>query len=291
MKKFIYNIAVLAMGLFTATSCSPDFQGSEPGNDSKPAVTVYTYAAERPLNPENDMVMRVAANSKVNEAYYLIEKTEDAEARIASNMSTHMDYVVSNGTKIQDMKPGGIVDVNVTDLYGSYTISVVGVNNNEKCLGLAEFTGLEWIDVAEGTYYFSVLKKQGVIESTRTLLQVCKSDKNLYRFKDLFEKGYSLKFSLLPDFVGTDDGGNYTFIRVADQELPDSYKIDTYGGLRVRDIGYWQGSDAWVTEKGYQGGMYDSKGVFLCVQYRATTNNGASVNKSFSYGYDEFVVD
>ena len=105
--------------------------GTEPGTDSKPVVTVYQYEAQLPLSADNDVIIRVAANSSVESAYYLAEKAEEKTGR---NMSAeaYADYVVSNGKKIDNLSAGNPVDLAVTDMMGDYIITVVGVKGTTK---------------------------------------------------------------------------------------------------------------------------------------------------------------
>ena len=132
MKKnlFIYVLLFLLGGVATFTSCTVD-EGTEPGNDSEPSILIYQYAASRPNNPDNDVVLRFATNSKTESAYYLVEPTETKEANVASmGEEGYKDYVVSEGIKIEGASGSTTVDVVVTDLYGEYTITAVAVSYN-----------------------------------------------------------------------------------------------------------------------------------------------------------------
>lgn len=265
-------------------SCSAD-EGTEPGNDSEPSVVIYQYAASRPNNPDNDIVLRFAANSKTTEAYYLAEKTADKESHVASmGEEGYADYVVSNGTKIDGISGASDADVTIKDLYGAYTITAVAVCGSTKKASEATFTGLEWSDVVSGTYTFGASKNLIAalkLTSVKTVLQKCTTDDNLYRFKDVFGTGYSLKINLI-NYKGSDEDGTYQFFRVPVAETPFTY--GKYGAVGLRDVGYWQGSDAWVTDNGYESGMYADYNCFICVQYFVSAGN-------IGYGYDYFTVD
>jgi len=285
MKKNIYQlfIALLAFGFIT--SCVDD-EGTLPGNDSEPVATVYQYAPSRPYNADNDIIIRVAANDKTVEAYYLVEKTAD----ISMSESAYMDYVVSNGTKLAGISGESTADVILTNLFGDYTITVVAVGNGTKTSAKTTFSGLDWTDVATGTYYFAgsgftasaTANLQNLFgTSTPTVLQVCTTDSKLYRFKDVFGAGYSMKINMLT-LTGNDEDGEYTFFRIPVAETPAIY--GNYGTVSVRDIGYWQGSDAWVTDNGYESGMYGDYYCFLFIQYFVSAG-------SLGYGYDFFVPD
>ena len=67
------------MGLLIAasiTSCSEE-QGTNPGEDSRPAVIIYQYAPGEGYNADNDIKLRISANSQTQEAYYLCELTSE----------------------------------------------------------------------------------------------------------------------------------------------------------------------------------------------------------------------
>lgn len=285
MKRYINSLFAVVLATVALTTSCTEEEGTEPGNDSQPSVIVYQYAASRPNNPDNDIVLRFATNNKTSEAYYLVEKTEEKEAHVAS-MGTegYMDYIVSNGQKIEGASGESNVDVTITDLYGAYTITAVAVNGSKKTSSESTFTGLAWEDVATGTYRFgassSLINALG-LTTAPTTLQVCTTDNTLYRFEDVFGKGYSLKIRLI-DQTGKDDDGEYRYFRIPVAET--SFTYGNYGAVNVRDVGYWQGSDAWVTDNGYESGMYADHSCFLCIQYFVPAG-------SLGYGYDYFVAD
>ena len=283
MKKnlFIYVLLFLLGGVATFTSCTVD-EGTEPGNDSEPSILIYQYAASRPNNPDNDVVLRFATNSKTESAYYLVEPTETKEANVASmGEEGYKDYVVSEGIKIEGASGSTTVDVVVTDLYGEYTITAVAVSAKTKTSSETTFTGLDWNDVVSGTYYFDLGKNFIGVESAATVLQVCTTNPDLYRFKDVFGEGYSMKINLI-DYTGSDDNGTYRFFRIPAADTPFTY--GNYGAISVRDIGYWQGNDAFVTEGGYESGMYTNYDCFLYINYYVSAGY-------LDYGYDYFVAD
>ena len=262
MRKFINKLFAVVLATATITSCTVE-EGTVPGNDKDPNVVVYSYTAKKPYNEDNDVLLRLAFNSKVEEAYYLAEKATEKESKVASmGEQGYMDYVVSNGTKVADVTTEA--DLAITDLYGKYAITVVAVSGAKKASAVAEFTGLEWADVINGTYYFGV-KPDVTGESRATTLQVCTTDNTLYRFKDVFGKDSHMKFQLLPDYTGTDADGAYTYFRVPATDTPFTY--GNYGTVGVRDIGYWQGNTAWITDNGYESGMYEDYTCYIAVQY------------------------
>jgi len=279
MKNKIYRLFIGLFAFGSMISCNDDV-GTVPGNDANPQATIYQYKPARPYNADNDVVIRVAANNKTVEAYYLVQKTSDMGSM---DENAYMDYVVSNGTKIPDISGESTADITLTGLFGDYTITVVAVGNGTKTSAATTFSGLDWADVATGTYYFQAIANSAALfgGSTPTVLQVCTTIPTLYRFKDVFGAGYSMKINML-DITGSDEDGEYTFFRIPVAETPVTYS--SYGTVSYRDVGYWQGSDAFVTDNGYESGMYDDYSCFVCIQYFVTAGN-------MGWGYDFFIPD
>lgn len=284
MKKYISSIMVL-FALLAFTACSED-HGTTPGSDAKPSVTAYSYEVTAPLNPDNDVNVRFVFNNKTTEAYYLAEKTADKEARELTE-DAYAAYVVANGQELDledDLQSEGYIsDLVLTGLYGEYTITAVAVSGSTLSSASTTFTGLDWADVVEGTYYFSNPNTQfllGNITSRPTTLQVCTTDETLYRFKDVFSTGNHLKINLLPDYTATDADGTYTFFRVKDQKIGVQY-----GGqdVAVRDVGYWQGDDSFITDGGYESGMYEDYTCFIKVQLHIGSSN-------YGYNYYDYFI-
>ena len=279
MRKYINKLFAVVLATATITSCTVE-EGTVPGNDKEPNVVVYSYTAKKPYNEDNDVALRLAFNNKVESAYYLAEKASEKESKVATmGEEGYMDYVVSNGTKINEVASN--TDLTLTDMYGKYAITVVAVNGNKKASAVTEFTGLEWEDVVTGTYYFAV-RTAITGESSETTLQVCTSDNTLYRLKDVFGQDSHMKFQLLPDYTATDSYGTYTYFRIPAVDTP--YTYGSYGTVGVRDIGYWQGSSAWITDNGYESGMYEDNYCFFYIQYYCSGGN-------LGYNYEEFVPD
>jgi hypothetical protein len=279
MKKYIFKLFIMLFTFAGVTSCTVE-EGKEPGNDPNPVVTIYKYATSRPYNVDNDISLRFAVNNKTTDAYYIAEKTTDKESRIASSGEAgYMDYVVANGTKLS-LTEESYADVILTDLYGEYTITAVAVGSGTKSSASTVFTGLDWETKATGTYTFKV-RTAVTGTSAPTTLQVCTTDAKLYRFKDVFGAGYHMKIRLI-DQTGSDSDGEYTFFRIPAQETPFTYS--TYGTVNVRDIGYWQGSDAWITDNGYESGMYADYYCFIMIQYYVSAGN-------LGYNYEFFTPD
>lgn len=279
MKKYIYSLFAVLLATAAMTSCTAE-EGTVPGNDKDPNVVVYSYTAKKPYNEDNDVALRLAFNNQVESAYYLAEKASEKESRLASlGEEGYMDYVVSNGTKIGDVTSN--TDLTLTDMYGKYAITIVVANGTKKTFASTEFTGLEWADVVTGTYFFAV-NTSVTGESAPTTLQVCTTDNTLYRLKDVFGKDSHMKIQLLPDYTATDDDGTYTYFRIPATETPFTY--GNYGTVSVRDIGYWQGSSAWITDNGYESGMYEDYSCFFYIQYFVSKG-------SMGYKYEYFIPD
>lgn len=279
MKKYIYSLFAVLLVTAAMTSCTVE-EGTVPGNDKEPNVVLYSYTVKKPYNEDNDIALRLAFNNQVESAYYLAEKASEKDSRVASmGEDGYMDYVVSNGTKIGEVT--GNTDLTLTDMYGKYAITIVAVNGAKKASASTEFTGLEWNDVVTGTYYFAV-NTSVTGESRPTTLQVCTTDNTLYRLKDVFGQGSNMKFQLLPDYTAKDADGTYTYFRIPATETPFTY--GNYGTVSVRDIGYWQGSSAWITDNGYESGMYEDYSCFFYIQYFVSAG-------SLGYKYEYFVPD
>lgn len=280
MKKYIYNLFAVLLATAAMTSCTAE-EGTEPGNDAQPNVVMYQYTVKKPYNEDNDVTLRLAFNNQVESAYYLAEKATEKEARLASlGEEGYMDYVVSNGVKVASVAEDA--NITITDLFGKYAITAVAVSGSQKASASAEFTGLEWADVVSGTYHFAVRTDVTVIESSACTMQVCTTDNTLYRLKDVFGAGTAMKFQLLPDYVGKDADGTYTYFRIPAVETPFTY--GSHGNVSVRDIGYWQGSEAWITTNGYESGMYEDYSCFFYIQYFVSAGN-------LGYDYEFFVPD
>ena len=272
MKKYIYSTMFAFFGLVALTGCKEE-AGTEPGNDSNPVVTVYQYAAKPPQNPDNDCVIRVAANSAVQDTYYYVE-SEDAKNSRGLSDEAYADYVVSNGQKV-NVAPGTTEDVTITGLRGNNIITVVGVNGGQKSFASKAFKGLDWEDVANGTYYFFNSARLGV-ETAATTLQKCTNEEGLYQLKNVFGEGYSLKFRTTGD-KGSDDDGNFEVVSVAAQSTPFEY--GKYGQVSIRDVATWQNSDDYLDNA-----MYENGYCYFWVQYFVSAGN-------IGYGYDQFIPE
>lgn len=275
--KFLKYMTILAAAPMM-WACSAD-EGSEPGTDPNPAVTVYTYEPKAEgTNPDNDVDVRFVTNNKVTSLKYLVAPSAEIEATINNGGENALRAKVeSEGTAINNIE-GNYADVTLTGLFGEYTIAAVA---NGSTLGnLMTFTGLEWEKKKEGVF---VLGETGApiagIEEVEASLEVCTTDDTLYRIKDVFGTGTSLKMYML-DAQDEDPDGVYTMFRVRPTATPWTY--GDYGSVSVRDIGYWQGNEAFVTNPNYCSGMYEDCFIFFCIQWYVAAGN-------LGYGYSYFV--
>ncbi len=286
MKKYIESLLLLCVAAFTLTACSED-EGTNPGGDGNPNVVVYQYAPGQPYNADNDVTLRFATNNKVEAVYYLSEPEADYNAHISEmGEAGYNDYVVENGTQVEGIEGQSNVDVTLTDLMGTYYITAVAVSGNQKKAYTTTFTGLAWEDVVSGTYIFNAQPVSGSaigLPNTPTTLQVCTTDETLYRFKDLFGEGYSMKINML-DLQGQDESGTYRFFRVPEMATPYSIKLTDGNSyqLSVMDIGYFQDDESLVTAGGYESGMYEDGYCFVMVAYTVSAGY-------LCYGYDFFI--
>lgn len=274
MKKHIEKLFLTLFALLVLAACSDD-QGTTVGNDSNPKVTLYSYDAQPPLNGDNDVIVRIAANNKVQEAYYFVEKTESKEAR-GMSVDEYANFVIANGQKIEGINGASDADLTLTGLQGEVTITVVGVSGNTKTSSFVTFKGLDWQDICEGTYTFAVAAiKNRMGESVTATLQYCANEEGLYRIKDVFGEGYSLKFRDTGD-TASDDGGSYKILSIPAQPTPLTY--GDYGAIGVRDVATWQNENSYQSNNG----MYEDNECFFWLQYFVSAG-------SLGYGFDSFI--
>lgn len=270
MKKFIYSLASVAAISLAMTACEPDYTGSDAGNDSAPAVTLYTFEPELPYSADNDLKVRVMANNQATSVYVLAQPA-------GTDMSA--DQVVAKGTKydISLQKDGSYsVDAYLTNMQGDYVVAAVAVNGSAVSqVKTAAFKGLMWKDICKGTYTFNgKIAALGQPASVETTLQKCENVEQLYRFVNLFGEGYSLKFT----GTGTkdkDDDGTFEYIIVAANKTP--YLHATYGEVSARDVYTWQGNN----EDYLQDQLYDDGSVWIRMQYFVSAG-------SLGYGWENF---
>lgn len=282
MKKYIYIFAAAVVSLSLA-SCVEEL-GTTPGNDTQPVVTVYNYSPSSEYDGDTDQRIRFVSNGKVEKAYFLIDKKADKDAMIASQgEAAYMDKVVSQGQQINFTD--GVFEAMATNMPGAYDISAVAVSGSDRTLRSATFNGIAWDTNSsiEGTYYVQRANIQSIVggDAFPAVLQRHSTDATMYRIKGAFGPGTKITIRMI-DVYGEDADGVYQFFRIPEQATPFTY--GSYGAISVRDVGYWQGDDAWVLSNGYESGMYEDGTCFLCIQYYVSAG-------SLGYTYDYFIAD
>lgn len=282
MKRYFYILAGLALAA-SIVSCEKDKYGTNAGHDSAPNVVLNVFSAELPNDPDCDALVRFAANNATTDVYYFAELQSEKEKRNLSD-EAYADYVVANGTKLSMDKfafDGAFVaDAVVKNLYFDNVISAVAVGKGSKSISSVTFTGLKWNTISTGTYTYKVLEK--ILQPKKgVMLQQQENDNTQFRFKDLYDKGHHLTFFTI-DKSAKDKFGTYQFARIPVQGTGIVHS--TLGPINVRDVGYWQGNDAFVTEKGFESCLYEDYRCFMYAQYYVSKG-------SLGYNYDEFVPD
>lgn len=274
--KAAYLLPMLAASMIFA-SCQTE-EGEEPGNDNNPVATLYSYKVDPPMNTDNDVKITVAANSATQEAYILAEKTDDYDKNLQEKGENgYSQYVVENGSRLSKIAGASEQDTTITDLQGDYTITVVAKSGNTLSAQSTTFRGLIWSDVTEGTFYPMYQLTDGSkqipealgFKSKTTTLQKCENEEGLYRLKDVYGKGYSLKFNIFAQ------GEGYQILSVSAQSTGKSF--GKYGVMSVRDVGTWQGNDDYKAENQ----LYPNGSIQLWNEYFVT---GGYI----AYGYDFF---
>lgn len=287
MKKYFYSLIVLLAGVTFLTSCEKA-EGTLPGNDVNPYASVNTFSVSSPYDPDVDVAVKFAANSATTSIYYFAETTAKKEARNLPE-AEYAKYVIEHGKQITDLKVNEFDGAYVADVViqslegGENTISAVAVNDQSQTLSSGTFFSYTWSDVCTGTYYYaiaSIANYVGASSSTATL-QKNDFDDTKYRLVGAYGNSVKLPINLLPDYTGKEDGEKYIFARVPDTATGLNHP--SAGAISVRDIGYWQKNDAFVTDNGYESLFFpDSYHIYLYVQYYCSAG-------SFGYNYDEFV--
>lgn len=278
MKKYIFASFIALSAMFSFTACSED-EGTEPGNDKSPAVTIYQYDAALPYNSDNDASFRIVGNNKVDAAFYIVETAEEYDAHVQElGEDGYKKFVIENGTEVELDEDTRSADAMVTGLIGEHIITVVAKSGSTLVSKKFTFNGINWVDLIDGAYYFQNANTAYLLgaEATYAILQVDEADETSFRLKDVYGEGFSMKFKMIEQTGEDEDGYPYWFLRV-----PDHYtgiNFGSYGDFYVRDIGYWQGDDAYVTDYGYESGMYEDLTCFFQVQLH--TAGGTSFGMS-----------
>lgn len=265
LKYFLMGLPLVFLG-----ACSEEV-GTDPGTDSNPVVTMYSYSPDlaEGINPDNDVLVRFATNSAVTELYYLVDAEADANKYIDENGSdAYMQKVISEGVKV-DVTGADNIDKMIQDLHGAVMITGVASNGSSRSMAFVKFTGLDWNTICTGEFVANNIIPGSKICS----LQVCTTDPNLMRVKDAFKDGYSLKFNLM-GLKGTSPSGAFFPVRVP--EAQTGYEVKLSDGnnytLWVQDIGYWQGDSSFATDDNYWSIIYEDYFCEFNLAWMASTN-------------------
>lgn len=265
MKKVIYTLLALPL-LFT--SCKEEM-GTMPGTDKDPNVVLYTYEpADENLNPDNDVTVRFATNNATKEVYYLVEDAATVDAAIeSSGEGPWVSKVLESGSKIT-VNGAENVEVDVTGIIGlKYILAVATDGVKGEKLSKIAFRGLEWETVTTGTFQYGSALTFLPISGTVGSLDVCTTNKLLYRIKDAFGTGSHLKLNVINGSNEEDEDGEYVLFRVVEQKTPFSVSFadGTVSEVTVEDVGYWQNNASFVTSAttNYCNIMYLSDGYVM----------------------------
>ena len=267
MKKTMILLAIAAFGFLT--SACVEKIGTEPGNDTKPVVTVYGNTPSSDYNADECLALRLVSNGKVSQAFKQKEKTTDKEAAIASQgEAAYIKKVMTQGQSVSFTE--GVFETTLTGLAGDYDVSVVASDGAQQTLRSISFNGIAWDESSSiaGTYTFGLL---GSLHApVRTLLQRSVKDPNLMRFKDLYGDDKNLKFTVMQETGVDSDGKPCTFVRVLNQLTGFVYDGNP---IYVRDVAAWQGSDSWATNIRYACYKYDDNRFSFMLQYRTSAGS------------------
>ena len=139
---------------------------------------------------------------------------------------------------------------------------------------------MKWNTLCTGTYTFVNSFSKGLVGATKgdVVLQQQDADKTQYRLKNLFGQGQHLNFFTI-DKTGSDEYGNYQFVRIKAQSTGLTHS--KYGAISIRDIGYWQGDDSWVTDGGYESRLYEDYSCSIYSQYYVSVGNAGYQKEYF----------
>ncbi len=291
MKRYLYVFAGLALAA-GLVSCEKDEYGTEAGNDSVPNVVLKAFSAELPNDPDCDAAVRFVANNATTDIYYLAELKSEKDGRNLSD-EAYAEYIIANGTKLtleENPFDGSLVaDEVVKSLYYENVITAVAVGNGKRTLASTTFTGLQWNTLCTGTYSFNRPYAYGLVDSQKkegVILQQQDGDKSQYRLKNLYGVGNHLLFFTIDQSAEDEEGLTYQFARIPAQNTGLTFR--SYGGVSIRDVGYWQGDGGYITDYGYESGIYEDYSCFLLGQYYLSA---LSSGNSLGFKYEYFVPD
>lgn len=157
------------------------------------------------------------------------------------------------------------------------TVVAVNAKGQVQAADSVSFTGITWNKVCDGKYYFceKIAEIMGK-ESADCELDVDANNPSSYRIKNVYGKGYNVKFKKAT-LQGTDEEGKtFNYILVP--------KFST--GLTYKTLGTLYMTDAYslTSNQDYlDNGIYADNSIFICTVYSVSAGN-VSVLK-----YDKFV--
>ncbi len=255
---------------FAACSSEPDIDvmTDKTASGDAAVTTVLTYEPGGEYDPDCDVRVRFCRNAKAENVYYLAELTADKAAKVEElgSLDAYNMYVVESGKKVEFAEGESDADLVLVSLLGYYTITAVSVDaNGSLTANEVQFHGVGWNTLATGTYSFGTLGGIGLTPRTGVQLQQNSDDETLFRLKNAFKDGYDLQF-YLSEVTGEDEDGKYTLVRIPEQVT--GYSYGSYGAIKLRDVGFWQGDDEYALNVDYYPNyMYEDYSCWFMPEY------------------------
>ncbi len=258
MKKIFYlAFAALAMAF---AACSEADNGSSSG-DTLPVVTIYEYDTPSGYNPDATAYVRVVPNAVTSEVWCLVELKADKDAFVeASGQEAYTQRVLAQGERVGTDQDVELIRENLEGTY-AFTFAAVAADGAARCYEYV-FYGIAWETVCTGTYEYGILGGLGL--SPREVELQKAIGQNIYRLENVFGSGYHLKFTAEEEH-GTGDYFDCRIVRVPVTQT--GYTYGSYGYIFCRDVGVWQGNDAFNSFGNYPSFITDDNEVYLMLQY------------------------
>lgn len=173
--------AMAAFGLLSLAGCT-EKEGTEPGNDSSPVVTIYQYEVPEGYNADQSVNLRFVPNGKVDKMYVYYEPVSDKTAFLEQNgQSAYNEKVVSEGEEYE----GKTQDIIIENLAGLYAITVAAVASDGTMASFeTQFKGIVWVD-AGTAYVQESVTLDGLSGEVKLERQ---SDANIFRITGLYSQ-------------------------------------------------------------------------------------------------------
>lgn len=181
MKKYL-KLAFIAAVAAAFCGCE-ESEGTDPGSDAAPVVTIYTNNVPDGYSSDNTVSLRVCPNNMVEKMYVYTELKDDKDAYIASNGgAAYIARVVENGTEYE----GEDTDLVITDLEGIYATTVVAEDAGGSRVAYENiFKGVVWVEAGR-SYIYQNFVHDGVMYLSGYVTVQRQSDSNIFRVNDLF---------------------------------------------------------------------------------------------------------